>query len=194
MLERRCNEIEAFDGREDRDGGRNHCVAVEQRRTGHPEQGNDAAAITERTMRQGHEAQRSAFAIVVGLQNHDDILERDDDDQCPDHQRKNAEDHLRGQGSRPSCRRQRFLQGVERARTDVAVDDADRAERQNPKRRTRAAVLALFCWGCCSCCGHDEARCFTGAGKPLRANRHKDAIWTALAGHKESVRAARSRV
>ena len=64
-------------------------------------------------LRQRHQRQRAALAVVVGAQDEQHVLERDDDDQRPEDQRHDAEHHLageraagrgRGRGS-PSARR-----------------------------------------------------------------------------------------
>ena len=105
-LESWRDEVEPLDGREHRDRGRDHRIAVKQGCAGHAEDCNHAATIAERSLRERHEAQGAAFTIVVGLEHHDDVLERDDDDERPNHQRQHAEDHVRRKRCRASCGRQ----------------------------------------------------------------------------------------
>src|SRR6185312_5863239 len=74
----------------------------------------------------------------------DDVLDRDDEDEQPDDERLHAVDvfHRR---SETALRHEALLQRVERARADVAVDDAERGKREEGKPvagRIRLDVLA----------------------------------------------------
>ena len=104
-----------------------------------PSSTSAAGALAEGALRQRHQRQRAALALVVGAQQDDDVFERDDDDQRPQDQRQHAEHAPRGRRAVGADRSDhRFAQGVERAGADVAVDDADAAERQQPEVAVRA--------------------------------------------------------
>ena len=79
--------------------------------------------------------QRAAFAVIVGAQQEQHVFERDDDNQGPEDQRQHAEHgRLRDDAVRSAGGQNGFAQRVERARADVAIDDADRAEGERPER------------------------------------------------------------
>ena len=99
-----------------------------------PSSTSGPARLPMRALRQRHQRQRAALALVVGAQQDDDVFERDDDDQRPEDQRQHAEHRVAGRRAVGADRGDhRFAEGVERARADVAVDDADAAERQQPE-------------------------------------------------------------
>ena len=114
----------------------------------------------ERALRQRHQRQRAALAVVVGAQQDHDVFERDDDDQRPEDQRQDAEHRLARRRAAGADRGQhRLAKRVERAGADVAVDDADAAERQRPEAgcgrdavavRQRLAAVTRRCesWDC----------------------------------------------
>ena len=91
---------------------------------------------------QRHQRQDAAFALVVGPEHDQDVLDRDDQDQRPQDQRQDAEDVVarRRRAGRHRRRVQRLAEGVERAGADVAVDDADRTERQREQRLSPVGV------------------------------------------------------
>jgi hypothetical protein len=95
-----------------------------------------------RALGQRHQRQRPAFAAIVRSHQYDDVLDADDQNQRPDDQRQYAEDDgLVGRNIRAAARCQhRFAQGVEGARADVAVNDADRAEGQRPECALRVRL------------------------------------------------------
>jgi hypothetical protein len=85
-LECGCCDLQAFDRRQHRQRGRDHGVAVEQRAADRAEQHQQRRAAPERALRQRHEGERAALAIVVGTQQDQDVFQRDDDDQRPEDQ------------------------------------------------------------------------------------------------------------
>ncbi len=92
------------------------------------------APLADRALRQRHQRQRAALAIVVGAQQDHDVFQRHHDDQRPQDQREHAEHGLRVDAAcRAAGRDHGFAQRVERAGADVAIDDADAAERQRPE-------------------------------------------------------------
>ena len=142
----------SFHRRQHRDRRRDQGVAVEQCGADNAEQDDSQALAAERAIGERHQGERAAFAVIVGAEQDQHVFHGDDEDQRPDDERQNAEDHRLGRGLATARRRQHgFAQGIERARADVAVDDADTAERQAPKiaaRRslgTRAVGGNTFC-------------------------------------------------
>ena len=130
LLESRVDQGEALDGAEHRDRGRDQRVAVEERRAQHREQHEALRRLRARgelVLDQRDERQHAAFAVVVETQDHDEVLQRDDDQQAPEDQREDAEhgsDVRLAAGDGGS-----LAQRIERARADVAIHDAERAER-----------------------------------------------------------------
>ena len=131
-LERGRGGFEAFDRGEDRDRRRDQAVAIEQRQAGDREGGDEPA---ERR-RPGHGArgegsqrEHPALAAIVGAQDEDDVLHGDDQDQRPEDERKHAQHGGLAQVQSPGVA-EGLAHGVERAGADVAVDHAQRGERE----------------------------------------------------------------
>ena len=64
----------------------------------------------------------------------DEVLDGDDEGQRPEDEREHAEHVRAASGATPCGPGEALLQRVERARADVAVDDAERAERELRQR------------------------------------------------------------
>jgi hypothetical protein len=87
---------------------------------------------------EGHQGECPAFAVIVGTQQNDHILDADDQDQRPHDQGQDAENDVFARRGPCTARgKDRFAHGVERTRADVAVDDADRAQGQRQERHLR---------------------------------------------------------
>ena len=130
-IEGRGDELDAFDRRQHRQRRRNDRVAVEQRAGDDAEQHDRAGTLGHGALRQRHQRQRPAFAVVVGAQQDQHVFQRHHDDQRPQDQAEHAEHGLRRGVDRAAAgRHHRFAQRVERAGADVAIDDADAAEHQ----------------------------------------------------------------
>src|SRR5690606_27698389 len=89
---------------------------------------------------------RAALATIVGPEDDRDVLEGDDEVERPEDQRENPEDVVLGERHRVGAA-EALLEGVERRRPDVAVDDTDGGERQPGERlargwRRRTAAVA----------------------------------------------------
>ena len=124
--------FQAFERGKDGNRRSDDRVAGKQGRPGDAEQKHDRGPSPEGVLRERHQRQGAAFALVVGLHQEQHIFPGDDEQQRPDDERDDADD-LRGP-SAPSCKlTERRLQGIERARADIAEHNADRAERQNPE-------------------------------------------------------------
>ena len=151
-VEARCRDLQSLDRGEDGDGGRDDAVAEEDRGAEDADEEQPPAQrrpVAHRRRREREHRDQAALAVVVGAQDQHDVLDRDDDRQRPEHQRQHAVDVAFGE--RHVAVGEHFLQRVERAGADVAVDDADRAERQRddrggrPCRRARARDGAQIC-------------------------------------------------
>jgi hypothetical protein len=130
-LERRRGEFQPFHGRQHRNGRGDHRVAVKQRRPGDAERDRNAppAPALKRALGQRHEGQRPPFALVVRPQQDEDIFQRHDEHERPQDQRQHADDNVaRHVGPAAGRGGHRLAKGVKRARADVAVHDAERAE------------------------------------------------------------------
>jgi len=135
VLQGRRRDLETLHRREHGDRRRDHGVAVEQARARRAEHQHRAAPPSEHPLRQGHQSEGAALAVVVGPQQHDHVFEGDDENQGPEHQGQHADDALARHGAAGARGLNGFAQGVERAGADIAVNDAERAERQGPEAR-----------------------------------------------------------
>ena len=132
-LERRRDRLQPFHRAEHRDRRRDDAVAVEERGAEHAGeqqqrmQPRRSSGSLRGQRREGHDA---ALAAVVGTQDQDDVLERHDDHQGPEDRRDGA-DHVRGVENDRVDGVEDLLHRVQRAGADVAVHDAERAERQH---------------------------------------------------------------
>ena len=115
-----------FERAQHRDRRRDGAVAIEQRRTENADR-DDAGTLAMLDPEQRHQRENATLAVVVGAHDDRDVFDRRGDDERPHDERQHAErDVGRGRPARPVERR---LEGVEWARPDVAIDDAERAER-----------------------------------------------------------------
>ncbi len=134
-LERRRLNLQPLDRRQHRDGRRDHAVAVEHRRADQPEQTEPAppprrgVAPLHRAPRERLQCQDAALAVVVCPQHEDHVFQRHHEHQPPEDQREQSE-HRVGRERHAVLRVQRFLEGVERRRADVAEHHAERGDHQ----------------------------------------------------------------
>jgi hypothetical protein len=120
-------DLESFDRAQHRDRRGQHAIAVEQRGAEQPGPENPAVGASQRRpQRQHHQRQDAALAAVVGAHQHDHVLDRDDQGQRPGDQRQDAVN--------PRHRDHRslkaLLDGVERRRADIAINHAERGDRE----------------------------------------------------------------
>jgi hypothetical protein len=87
---------------------------------------------------QRHEGQYAAFAPVVGAHHDQDVLQRDDDDQCPGDQRQDAQDIVMHRLQAGKLAEALFYR-IERAGADVAEHHAQSGQREG--RRALSAHL-----------------------------------------------------
>jgi hypothetical protein len=125
--QRRRRHLESLDGAQHGDRRRDDAVAVEQGRAEEPE-GHERRGASRRSQ-QGEQREDAALATVVGPHDEGEVLDHDDQEECPEHQRENAEHVLvrRGDAVPPA---EALLDGVERRRPDVAVHDAERSQHE----------------------------------------------------------------
>src|SRR6516162_1469997 len=117
MLKRRRRDVEAFKCGEYGNCRRDRTVAIDQCRaekTGDDNYGTPALPPAEKR----HQRQNPTFAVVVDAHGDDDIFDRRDQKQRPNHQRKNAEDAIRGSfaAEKIEC----GLKRIERACSNIA--------------------------------------------------------------------------
>src|SRR5262245_55434462 len=144
-LECRRGDLEALDRGEHRQGRRDHGVAVEQRGADDAAQYDGTRALTQGTLGQRHQRERAAFPFIVGPQQDDDVFQRDDENERPNDQRENSEhgDLVRGISRSDRCDHG-FAHRIKGARTDVAVDDADRPQCERPETGAWACLSVDF--------------------------------------------------
>ena len=139
-FERGRDELDAFDRRKYRQRRRDHGIAVKQRPADDAQEDDHAGAARDPALRQRHQRQCAALAVVVGAEQDHDVFQGHHDDQCPEDQRDDPEHGLGGW--LPSARGSdhRFAKGVEGASADVAIDDANAAQRQRAKASGRMGI------------------------------------------------------
>ena len=144
-VERRRRDRQALDRAQHRDRRGDHAVAVEERGAEQPEQQERVRRLALDADRQRHQSEDAALALVVGAQHEDQVLDRDDEDQRPGDERQDAEDIGRGRGDavRPV---EALSQRIERARADIAVDDAERREHRRGERGAAFGTAGLGAW------------------------------------------------
>ena len=128
--ELRLHDGQPLERTQHRDRGRQHAVGVEQRRSEQSERDQQQARpAADLAVHQRHEREDPAFALVVGAQHVEMVLERDHDDERPEDERQRSQ-HV-GAARLDAVRTEEALaDGVERTRSDVAVDDSERRQRQ----------------------------------------------------------------
>ena len=89
--------FQSFERGEDRNCRRDDGVAREQGGPSDAEQKRDRRLLPKGALRQRHEGQDAALALVVGLHQVQDIFRGDDDQQRPDNERDDADDFRRAE-------------------------------------------------------------------------------------------------
>ena len=143
VLHLRRDQLQALHGRQHRDRGRDDRIAVEEGGTGHAEGQDQRRAALGHRLALRHQRERPALALVVDVEENQHVLERHHEQQRPGHQRQDAEHCLLARcGALRRCLH-RLLQGVEGRGADVAVDNADGAQRQRPELLVLGAVPGI---------------------------------------------------
>ncbi|MHC2522020.1 hypothetical protein ACVMHW_007902 [Bradyrhizobium diazoefficiens] len=122
--------LEAFDGAQHGDRRRDRAVTVEQGgadEADHQQMRAPGAGLGVAGVEQGQQGDDAAFAAVVRAQDQERIFQRDDQQQRPEDQRGNPQDSVGGHCRAVGGRLGGFLQGVERAGADIAIDHPEGA-------------------------------------------------------------------
>ena len=127
-------DFHSFDCSQDRDGRRDDPVTVEETRSSDAdgrERLGQTAPVPGLGFGEGKCQQREdpALALVVGPQNVDQVLDGHDQDQSPDDQGEHPE-HIGGTHWCAVTGCEAFFEGIDRARADVSIDDAQRGQRK----------------------------------------------------------------
>ena len=123
-------DCETLNGTEHRNGGRDCPVSVKQRCAdkAHDDEVHAPGPRGDTPdAEQREECDDAAFAAVVGLQDEDAVLDRDDDDEGPEDQGEDAQNGRGGQAT-VACGVRGFLERVKRAGSDIAKHDAQGTE------------------------------------------------------------------
>jgi hypothetical protein len=125
-LEHLGRDVDALECAQYRDCRCDDAIAINQGRSEQAHDDECAAAIEPGRAGQRHQRQDPAFTMVVRAHHEEAVLDGDRDDERPQDQREDADGGLWGKLSTdgPDDR----LQGIERARPEVAIDDAERGE------------------------------------------------------------------
>ena len=129
-LEERGGDFQPLDRAQHRNGGRDDAVAIEQRGADQARRHDPQvpfASTAGAAQRQRGKRKQSAFAAVVGAHDDEHVFHRDHQHQRPDDQRERAENGTLAQIAEIN---KRLADGVERRGADIAIDDAERGDRQ----------------------------------------------------------------
>ena len=132
-LEGGRGDLEALDRRQHRDRRRDRAVAVEERGAEEAQQHQHARARRDRARARSTSAISAMMPpspLLSARMMKIDVLDRHDDHQRPEDERQDAEHVVLGDRHRVVRAAEDFLQRVERAGADVAIDDAQRARAQ----------------------------------------------------------------
>jgi hypothetical protein len=162
------HQLEPLHGREHRDRRRDDAVSVQQRGAQDAEENDDrelGAIGNPIGAHKREEREDAALALVVGAQDDDDIFQGHHHHECPEDQRDDAE-HVGRSRDRMDEARKGHLERVERARPDIAIDDTERRQRQEPGTARMMEVPGL---AGVSCTGTRDQR---AGGRYRDARRH----------------------
>ena len=167
--ELRSIEGEPFDGTQDRDCWRDCAVGIEQCRSDKTQDREVQARRSRLNSAHPEERQKgddAALAAVVGPQDEDAVLDRDDDDQRPQDQGQHPQYRDRAEPA-TTCRVRGFLQRVERTGPDITKDDSEGAEYGSPGDSPAPQPMGVRV----GCGGHEvpvrlaSSRCQSGADR-----------------------------
>ena len=124
-LEEGRNEFQALHRRKNGNRRRDDGVAREERSAHDAQHEDGTSGLGEGVLRQRHERQGAALALVVRPHQEQDIFEGDGQEQGPEQQRDDANHILFDDAASRMGMGEGFAQGVEGTGADVAIDDAD---------------------------------------------------------------------
>ena len=128
--------LQTLHGGQHRDGRRDHAIAIKQAGPKNAHQQQHLAqfrTVLHRLRGQRQHRHKPAFAMVVGAQHQCHVLDGHDDGEGPEEDGEDAVDVVGREGH--MARAKNLFHGVQDAGSDVAVDNADGAERERRKRR-----------------------------------------------------------
>ena len=125
-LERSGRNVDALERAQYRNCRRDDAVTVNQGRSEQAHDDEGASTVERGCAGERHQRQDPTLAIVVRAHHEKAVLEGDRDDERPQDQREDADGGLGGKLSTDGLDDR--LQGVERTRPEVAIDDAERGE------------------------------------------------------------------
>ena len=130
-LEGRRNNLQALNCRQNRNRRCDDAIAVKQAGT-EDTQGQESpsqyGAVLHRLGCQSEHGHQAALAIVVRTQHESDVLERNNDGQRPEENRKDAVDIVRCEWHVAVSKY--FLDSIQHAGADIAVNNANGAKRE----------------------------------------------------------------
>ena len=144
---------EAFDGAQDGNGGRDRAVRVEQGRAHkaeHRQVDAPGTGLNAPYAQKGEQRDDAALAAIVGAEDEQAVLDRNDDEERPQDEGQNPHHRLSRQDA-VACGHGRLPQRVERAGADIAEHDSQGAEDDRPRGDSGSAVVGMGV----SDCGHD---------------------------------------
>ena len=128
-------DFKPFNGRQHRDGRCDDAIAIKQRgakNTHHQQHPSQLGLVLHRIRCQRQHGDQAALAVVVGPQHKCHVLDRDNDRHGPKEDGHQPIDVVGGDLNMPVV--EDFLDGIQNAGADVAVDDADSAQGERRER------------------------------------------------------------
>ncbi len=129
----RRDQLESLDGREHRDGRRDHPIAVDERGAEDPQAGDEGralrASLGELPGDEADEGENAALALVVRAQDYDEVLDADHEGQDPQEEGDHA-DHVVALDRDAVRRVEALSEGIYGRGADVAEDYAYGAYRE----------------------------------------------------------------
>ena len=143
-LEEGGDELQTLHRREHGNGGRDDGVAREERGAQNAQHEDGGCGPGEGVLRQRHERQGAALALVVRPHQEQHIFEGDGQEQGPEQQGDDADHILLDDAAARMGMGEGLAQGVEGAGADVAIDDADGSQGQGPDAAMGIIFVTLF--------------------------------------------------
>ena len=175
MIEPGGRHLEAFHGAQHRDCRGDRAVSVKQGRADEAddeERGLPRARLCMAGAEQRQHGDDAALPPVVGPQDQHRVFQRDDEDQRPEDERYRADDRDGGRWAASARRPHSLLERVEGARSDIAIDDAERSEEEGQAgtgrdARVRRRSMSRFLVGQWSTPCTDKPKTLASAGSNL---------------------------
>ena len=134
--QRRRRHAQSLDSRQHTDRRCDEAIAEQQSGAEHQRHQQGKHAPPAVFVQQAIEGEHAALTVILRAQHQQRVFYRDDDRQCPDHQRDPAE-HVGRSGGQVGPAEEDLVQSVQRRCADIPIDDAERAHRQGGKPALR---------------------------------------------------------